>query len=267
MMERRKYLATISATVGGLTLAGCSGDSDNGGDGGNGGGDSTPTSTPDPVSQLSVYGETVVSEDEEGLIARIQAINPTDQSATAEFSLTYDIADNRGTLTSESSEETVPSGGDITFNQQIIEFDNIDWINFTGDKFYGGTQTVNVNGEPQSETCFESDLNENTSEGCEFYGYRSTHVEVEYSGDWQGSAGSAGNTRTVSRGSITFGAPQGEDTSYILIPEDANIVSANAQKQDDSSEELTIRIVHEREVIAEQSTSSGYGLAQVSETL
>ena len=40
-MERRKYLATISTTVSGVTLAGCSGDSDNGDSGsddGDGGG-------------------------------------------------------------------------------------------------------------------------------------------------------------------------------------------------------------------------------------
>jgi hypothetical protein len=50
----------------------------------------------------------------------------------------------------------------------------------------------------------------------------------------------------------------------VNVDDDASIVSANAQKQDRSNEELTIRIIDKDGVYAEQSTSAGYGVAQVS---
>lgn len=268
--KRRTFLASVSS-LGVTALAGCSSESDggdSGGDnGGDGGDDSTPTSTPDPVSQLEMAGDTFLTENNE-LAADIGVSNPTDQSVTAEFTASIAVADNRGELTSETIEETIPAGEAPNIFPSFDSYSNLDWEKLTGYLFYGGILQISVNGESQPLSCFDDkERYESTSEACEYFGQFSTHVEVEYSGNWEGAAGSAGNTRSISRSSIDAGAPQGEDTSYISISEDANIVSANAQKQEANSEELTIRIVDGREVIAEQSTSSEYGVAQVSETL
>jgi hypothetical protein len=43
-----------------------------------------------------------------------------------------------------------------------------------------------------------------------------------------------------------------------------DIVSVNAQKQDDSASTLTVEIRHHGEVVAEASTSAEYGVAQTS---
>lgn len=78
-------------------------------------------------------------------------------------------------------------------------------------------------------------------------------VKVSYEGEWSGTVGTGDSTRSV----------DGSGTETIDIESDSLIVSANAQKQDDSSRELTVQIIENGEVIAEQSTSAGYGVAQV----
>lgn len=79
-------------------------------------------------------------------------------------------------------------------------------------------------------------------------------VRVEYEGDWSGSISAGGSARSV----------DGSGTEVLDIEaEDVNIVSANAQKQDDSSRELLIQILEDGEVVAEQSTTAEFGVAQV----
>lgn len=270
-MHRRKYLATISATVSGLALAGCSADDGSSGDGSGDGtptASPTPTPTPNPASQLDAEGFFTGNEQTGEWVVEIEASNPTEQSVTAEFSASFTIAEGRGELTAESSEETIPSGESKRFRVPLADPTNLEWGKLTGLAFYGGLLQILINGEPQPNACPDTDLSNPTSEGCEYvYGFQPTHVEVEYGGNWQGAVSAGGNSRTVSRSSITYGAPQGEDTSYIGVSSDANIVSANAQKQDSGGGTLTIRIVNRREVVAEQSTSAEYGVAQVSTTL
>lgn len=78
-------------------------------------------------------------------------------------------------------------------------------------------------------------------------------VKVSYEGEWSGTIATGDSTRSI----------DGSGTKTIDIEGDPLIVSANAQKQDDSSRELTVQIIENSEVIAEQSTSAGYGVAQV----
>ena len=48
------------------------------------------------------------------------------------------------------------------------------------------------------------------------------------------------------------------------MDKDAHIISANAQKQDSSSDNLTIQILKDGKVVKEASTNAEYGVAQVS---
>lgn len=79
-------------------------------------------------------------------------------------------------------------------------------------------------------------------------------VRVQYDGEWSGSIAADGSSRSVDG--------SGEET--FEIDGDPTTISANAQKQDDSSEELTIQILQDGEVVAEQSTTAEYGVAQTS---
>lgn len=86
-------------------------------------------------------------------------------------------------------------------------------------------------------------------------------VRVQYPGDWQGAVSITGG------GSSQTESVSGSGTEVIEITGDVDIVSANAQKQDGSSQRLTIQILQNGDVIAEADTTSEYGVAQVSETV
>lgn len=82
-------------------------------------------------------------------------------------------------------------------------------------------------------------------------------VKVIYSGEWSGAAGDTGSTNTIS----------GSGEKTIDMDDDANIISANAQKKDSSSETLTIQILKDGKVVEESSTDAEYGVASVSAAL
>lgn len=270
-MERRQYLATLTSTVAGIALAGCSGEGNSDGvdnstensdsiDNNTGNGDGS-TST----SQLNVEGYFTASEQGDGSVlqAQVSAKNPKDQSITANFSATITPATGRG-IVSDSVEKTIPSGEQEEFLIDIVEWSSMTWEQLTSIYFRSFQFQISVDESPVPEVCPNADMVEPNSEGCEYsYGVFETYVEVEYSGNWQGSFGTESGQRSASRRSASFGAPEGFDTSYVNIDGDANIVSANAQKQDDSNDELTIRIINKNGVYAEQSTSADYGVAQV----
>ena len=77
--------------------------------------------------------------------------------------------------------------------------------------------------------------------------------EVDTFGEWSGSVGTAGSTRSISG--------RGRESYTISNP---GIVSGNAQKRERGSSTLTVRIIAEGEVVAQSSTSSEFGIAQVS---
>lgn len=78
--------------------------------------------------------------------------------------------------------------------------------------------------------------------------------KVSYSGEWQGSLSAGGSAQSI----------DGTGTETISINGSPSVISGNAQKQDDSSETLTVQILKNGEVVKESSTSAEYGLAQVS---
>lgn len=102
--------------------------------------------------------------------------------------------------------------------------------------------------DEQQETTQESDQAESTD--------GSFSIRVDYDGEWSGAVGGDGSSRSV----------DGSGTEEIEVDGDPAVISANAQKQDDSSDELTIQILQDGEVVAEQSTTAEYGVASVSES-
>lgn len=101
----------------------------------------------------------------------------------------------------------------------------------------------------ESDSDDDSDSSESSDSSSSAYS-----VRVIYGGEWSGSIAADGSSRSVDgSGEETFEI-EGEPMS----------VSANAQKQDDSSDELTIQILQGGEVVAEQSTTAEYGVAQTS---
>lgn len=85
-------------------------------------------------------------------------------------------------------------------------------------------------------------------------------VRIIYDGEWQGSLSVTGGGSSDSR------SIEGAGEQTIEIEREVDIISVNAQKQDDSSGELTVQILRNGEVAAESSTSAEYGVAQTSQS-
>jgi len=82
-------------------------------------------------------------------------------------------------------------------------------------------------------------------------------VEVEYDDEWQGNISTVNSTWSV----------EGEGPRTIGVEGTPDVLSANAQKMDDSGEPLTIRLLENGDTLTEATTTSGFGVAQVSEAL
>jgi len=111
---------------------------------------------------------------------------------------------------------------------------------------------------PETETAPSDadgkDANGNSNGGVEFA------VRVLYDGSWQGAIsvteGGSSQTESIS----------GSGSETIDITGNVDIISANAQKEDDSSAELVIQILQNGDVVSEASTTAEYGVAQTSES-
>jgi hypothetical protein len=86
-------------------------------------------------------------------------------------------------------------------------------------------------------------------------------VRISYSGGWQGALSVTGG------GSSQSQSISGSGTETIEITGEVDIISVNAQKRDDSRAEITVQILRSGAVVAESSTSSAYGVAQVTESV
>lgn len=85
-------------------------------------------------------------------------------------------------------------------------------------------------------------------------------VRVSYSGEWSGSISITGGGSSESK------SVSGSGTEDIAVTGDVDIISANAQKQDDSAQAITIQIIHDGDVVAESETTTEYGVVQVSQS-
>lgn len=116
-------------------------------------------------------------------------------------------------------------------------------------------ETEEPDTEPSTEESADGSSEQPTDESADDLTEQdlSYQVRISYDGEWSGSIGSGGSTRSV----------DGSGTETFDIDGEPFIVSANAQKQDDGSGELTVEILQDGEVIARKTTSAEYGLAQV----
>ncbi|GGC63377.1 hypothetical protein [Haloferax sulfurifontis] len=100
----------------------------------------------------------------------------------------------------------------------------------------------------QDSADISGDSNEDTETESSF------SFKVTYSGDWRGSLMVGGSSRSI----------DGSGDESFSIDGSPNVISGNAQKQDDSDDKLTVQILENGEVVKESSTTAEYGLAQVS---
>lgn len=115
--------------------------------------------------------------------------------------------------------------------------------------------------EAEQEAEEEQEQADESSDGGDSSGDEETPegtitVEVDYSGSWSGSVGDDESQRSV----------DGSGTEEFEVNPDSMVVSGTFQKDDDSSDELTVRIKQDGEVVNEQSTTAEYGVVSVSES-
>ena len=103
-------------------------------------------------------------------------------------------------------------------------------------------------GSPDKNTSPINDGNNNVEQ------INGKQVKIIYDGEWSGAAGDVSSINSIS----------GSGDETIDMPDDASLISANAQKKAGSSNELTIQILKDGKVVKESSTTAEYGVAQVS---
>ena len=103
-------------------------------------------------------------------------------------------------------------------------------------------------GSPDKNTSPINDGNNNVEQ------ITGKQVKIIYDVEWSGAAGDVSSINSIS----------GSGDETIDMPDDASLISANAQKKDGSSNELTIQILKDGKVVKESSTTAEYGVAQVS---
>lgn len=82
-------------------------------------------------------------------------------------------------------------------------------------------------------------------------------IQVDYESVWSGTYGGDGATNPVS----------GTGARTITVEDAQTSVSASIQKQDDSADTLTVRILKNNAVIAEDTTADAYGTVEVAYSL
>ncbi|WP_459194686.1 hypothetical protein [Halosimplex sp. J119] len=236
--ERRAFLACASS-LGAAALAGCSGDSTSGDsgdddDGGSSGSDDLTITDNEIGSNGTVTTSTLTIEN-----TGSEALEPT-------VSVNLGIGPD-GLYGEHADERSVSIAGGETAEVTLDLFDGNDLTAVAFDEVQNGyfTLTYFVDGVEKSN----QEFGEESSQYVSF--------KVLYSGSWQGSLGTTSGQRSIS----------GRGDSHLPVDNSADIVSGNAQKQDDGSGTLTAQIIVDGEVVNEQSTSAGYGVAQVSENI
>lgn len=232
-MNRRKYLAISGGMV---ALAGCSGETDN-----EQSGEEPEEEEPEEESEPEDTGEAVFEitgivndvtfeeGDEVSIGGTIENTGDSDGEQTVKLIFEGEVV---------VEDETSLSSGEETRWGGIWDYS----------EFNPGTWEYVLETEDDEETA-EITIEEPQEESSDS-GYQ---VRVRYNGEWSGSISGDGSSRSV----------DGSGTETFDVDGDPFIVSANAQKQDDSSNELVIEILEDGEVIASKRTSAGYGVAQV----
>lgn len=239
MQKRRTLLATIG-TAGTVAIAGCS-----------------DTSEPQPESepeQEETQEESEPEAQDGETEATIELTDPLTDGETYgqndELIIGYYMENTGETTVSETVSMTLD--GELVVEEEV-ELEPGEETNF-GASWEDTTSFESKTYEYTVQTENEQSTATFTIEEPEVEETEATYqVRIIYDGDWSGSVGGDGSTRSV----------DGTGTETFDVDGDPFIVSANAQKQDDSNNELTVEILENGEVIAQESTTAGYGLAQV----
>jgi len=256
-MDRRKFL-TVASTLTITAVAGCSGDSD----------EQDSENTSDSSSSDDGSTDTESSSETE---SESSSSNGGSSDSSYQVRISYD-GEWSGSISGDGSSRTVDGSGTETFDIDGDPF----IVSANGQKRDDGSGTLTVEilqgGEViarqstsasygVAQVTSEDGISDSSGDSDSQSGSQSEseseptyQVEISYSGEWQGSIASGGSSRSV----------QGSGSDTIEIEGSPDIISANAQKQDDSSDELTIQILQDGEVVKESSTSAEYGVAQVS---
>jgi hypothetical protein len=267
----RRTFAAASGTALIAALAGCTGDTD---------------SSTNSSSGSNATDTTTVTD---------SAQDTTTESTTTESSSTESESTESESAESESSETTSDeSSGDAAY-QMVVEYEG-QWAGSisTGDSsrsvegegsktidISGDTSMLGVNAQKQedndeklvvqilkngevvkeastsaafgvaqtSTNSFEEATGGDGSESKESpFSYH-----VEYEGEWSGTITAGGSSRTV----------EGDGSKTFDIQGTPDIISVNAQKQDDNNDTLTVQILKDGDVVKEGSTSAGFGVASI----
>lgn len=257
-MDRRRFLL---GTTGVLTvLAGCSG------------GDSTGKETTDSDTTTAETETTTATGSETET-----TIQSTTETTTAEAASTVRVrfdGEWTGSISADGSSKSIEgtgsknftvtgdpaivaanaqkqSGGDGELTVRILQDGEIVGEESTTAS-YGVAQVTSeggsdITGDAGSTTDEGGDSGTTSSESAFAF-------KVLYDGEWQGAISAGGSSRSI----------EGTGTRSVSIDGSPDIISGNAQKQDDSSSKLTVQILNDGEVVKEASTTAEYGVAQVS---
>ena len=117
----------------------------------------------------------------------------------------------------------------------------------------GGSPDKNTATSPSNDDNISSNNSSNNSGNSTTGTAKGVQIKISYSGKWSGAVSTGGSTNSISG-----------TGDKIIDLDKGGMVSANAQKQDSSSGNLTIQILKDGKVVEEASTDSEYGVAQVS---
>lgn len=230
--NRRTFVACISS-LGVASIAGCSGNS--------GSGD----------SDNSEVNSLTITDNEIGNRGTVTTSTLTIENTTEEEldpTISVNVGIGPDSLYGESSDEqstTIAGGESSEITLDLFDGNELSEVayNEVQNGFFSITYLING---------VEKSYQELGEESSQYVSFR-----VIYSGSWQGSIGSESGQRSIS----------GQGDSHLPVDNNATIVSGNAQKQDNGSGTLTVQILVDGEVANEESTSTEYGVAQVSENI
>lgn len=237
-MQRRQVLAGIGL----LTTAGClGGGSDLGTPEDSTSGDSgtaTSTSTATETSTATASGpDFVVEVDTDGSWSGSIAQGGSSRSVDGSDEKTFEIQD--ATIVSATIQKDGSGSGELTV--RIRSDGQVVAENSTTSAY--GVVTVSSSGSTGGG-----------GSGSDSSGDSPYAVRIEYEGSWSGSVGTGGSQRSV----------DGSGARTIDIDGDPSVVSATAQKDDDSERELLLQILNDGSVVKESSTTAAYGAVTVS---
>lgn len=240
MANRRKVLVAL---VSSLTLAGCSSDPESG---------SGPTNENDDPTPTEESQET--------------ASNPTEESSGDTSEPNYQVkiiydGEWSGSISGDGSSKSVDGSGTETFDvsgNPLIVSANAQKQDDSSDELViqilkGGKVIAEESTSAEYGIAQVTSEDDDSGSGSDGSSGSTFEVKVEYNGEWQGSVSAGGSSRSI----------EGTGSKTIDIDGSPDIISANAQKEDDSSDELTIKILKDGKVVKEASTTAEYGVAQV----